>query len=503
SGPAISGLVAGSYIVTVEDGHECTAIATVQIIEPSAIQLFVSTNPATCGGLGGSAIASVMGGTPMYQYAWSSGGASNNIQNIAPGDYTLLVTDANSCTISQTVYVDHVGNINASINVLNQISCPGESDGIIQAFSSNGYAPFYFDWSNDSTTSMLTDLPMGAYQVMITDNWGCIGTASVVLVEPMPIVITGTVQNVRCYEESNGRVDIDVTGGTEPFIYIWSYPSVTDSLVNVPAGNYTVTVYDQGGCRMIDTFNVAQPDELVLNDMVNNISCFGNNDGAIMMSATGGNSQYQYTMYAGDAVLSGASHYPLPAGAYYLAVRDNLGCSDSTSVIISEPAPLDASYYYSNPSCIGNSDGYVEINVSGGTAPYLFGWDEYVIDIPLISGLIEGSYDIMITDANGCQFDFSTIILTDVDIDCLIIPNAFTPNGDGPNDTWVIENLDLFPGAYVYVYNRWGQELYTGRPGDEWDGQYNGKFVPAGTYLYVIELYNGTKPYTGTVTVVY
>jgi gliding motility-associated-like protein len=90
-----------------------------------------------------------------------------------------------------------------------------------------------------------------------------------------------------------------------------------------------------------------------------------------------------------------------------------------------------------------------------------------------------------------------------MDVDCIKIPNAFTPNGDGPNDTWIIENIDLFPGAYMYIYNRWGQELWIGRPGDEWNGQYNGKFVPAGTYLYIINLYDGSKPYTGTVTVIY
>jgi gliding motility-associated-like protein len=90
------------------------------------------------------------------------------------------------------------------------------------------------------------------------------------------------------------------------------------------------------------------------------------------------------------------------------------------------------------------------------------------------------------------------------EVDCIKIPNAFTPNSDGVNDTWIIENIDLFPGSYTYVYNRWGQELFMAKPTeDPWDGRFNGKFVPSGTYLYVINLYNGTKPYTGTVTVVY
>ena len=139
----------------------------------------------------------------------------------------------------------------------------------------------------------------------------------------------------------------------------------------------------------------------------------------------------------------------------------------------------------------------------GGTAPYYFAWEQNLIDIPMISGLIQGTYNITVMDANDCRYVFNPLVLTDVDVDCITIPNAFTPNGDGINDTWVIENIHLFPGAYLYVYNRWGQELWVGRPGDEWDGRYNNKFVPAGTYLYILNLYNGTPPYTGTVTIVY
>lgn len=87
--------------------------------------------------------------------------------------------------------------------------------------------------------------------------------------------------------------------------------------------------------------------------------------------------------------------------------------------------------------------------------------------------------------------------------DCIRIPDAFTPNGDGINDTWIIENIKMFPSATIFVYNRWGQEVWVGNPGEEWDGKRNSKLMPAGTYLYLVELYDGSKPYTGTVTLVY
>jgi gliding motility-associated-like protein len=163
---------------------------------------------------------------------------------------------------------------------------------------------------------------------------------------------------------------------------------------------------------------------------------------------------------------------------------------------------MSATFISSSPSCIGNNDGYVQISVIGGTEPYLFGWNNSFIDIPYITGLINGEYNIVVTDANNCLVNLGTTILIDEQVDCIKIPNAFTPNSDGVNDTWIIENIDIFPGSYTFVYNRWGQEMYVGRPdGEPWDGKFNSKYVPVGTYLYVINLFNGTPPYVGIVTV--
>ena len=121
-----------------------------------------------------------------------------------------------------------------------------------------------------------------------------------------------------------------------------------------------------------------------------------------------------------------------------------------------------------------------------------------------ITGLIQGSYIITITDFNNCEYELNPILLEDVDEDCIKIPNAFTPNGDGINDTWIIENIDMFPSAYIHVYNRWGQQIFEAKGLDDpWDGTYNGKFVPAGTYIYIVNLYDGTDARTGFVTVIY
>ncbi|MDD2634998.1 MAG: gliding motility-associated C-terminal domain-containing protein, partial [Bacteroidales bacterium] len=192
------------------------------------------------------------------------------------------------------------------------------------------------------------------------------------------------------------------------------------------------------------------------------------------------------------------------AGEYSLLVTDANACSIDTIANIFEPAMLDATYTYANPSCIGNNDGSIELNVVGGTSPYLFSWNGGESPVNYISGLLQGSYLVTVIDANQCLYELNLISLEDVDKDCIKIPNAFTPNGDGINDTWIIENIDMFPNATIYIFNRWGQQLYNAKGSDHaWDGTYNGKFVPTGPYMYVINLYNGSKAYTGIVSVVY
>lgn len=172
--------------------------------------------------------------------------------------------------------------------------------------------------------------------------------------------------------------------------------------------------------------------------------------------------------------------------------------------MITSPAPLEGSYIFESPSCNGARDGYIEITVTGGVEPYLYSNNYFTADIALLSGLGAGNFNVTVTDANDCRIEFEEIFLAESDIECLKIPNAFTPNGDGINDTWIIENIKMFPGARIFVFNRWGQEVWMGYPDEEWDGTYrNSKPMPAGTYLYVIELYNGTKPYTGTVSLIY
>jgi len=495
---------AGTYMIVVTDNTGCSASASVTISQPMQLQVFVNPTPAECGGEGGSLFASIVGGTgPSYDFLWSNTQTGNNIQDLEPGDYSVIVTDEHGCTATNTSAVGVSGSLSPQINEVSLVSCYGYSDAVLEAICTNSVEPETYLWNNDNTNDFLDSVGVGHYIVTVTDSWGCSGSAEYTVIEPPVIEIASVTEPALCYGIPGGSIHLTVSGGTGTYTYNWSNSFDGPENNELIGGPYIVSVYDANNCIMIDTFEVEQPDELELIYDKHEISCFGFLDGGVVMSAEGGTSPYIFSLINDTISTIGNTHYGILKGTYTLMVEDYNNCREDVQINFIEPEEIGVSYFYENPSCRGNHDGYIELIVTGGTEPYLFSWGNNVVDVPILSSLLQGYYHISVTDANNCAYELETVSLVDVDEDCLRIPNAFTPNSDGTNDTWIIENLEIFSGAYVFVYNRWGQELYKGRPGNEWDGKYNNRYVPAGTYLYVIELYNGTPPYTGTVTVVY
>jgi len=501
--PINPSITANNYSVVGTDINGCSGSESISVYEPSELILTLYATPANCGIFGGTVTASASGGTPNYSFSWSEPGTDITISDLDPGTYTCYLTDNNDCFTSQDIEVGISGNIQAVISVVQPISCYGDSNGIIEGSSPNGENPIFFDWEPQSSSQTVSNLAAGTYILTVTDSWGCTGSTNFNLTEPEAININPIITNVSCYGESNGSIQVSASNGTPPYSYIWNGSNETNPLDSITAGDYELIVTDYNLCSLSKSYTISQPDELTLDIISHNVTCYGLIDGAILSAANGGTTPYTYTIFNGIQYSEGESHGNLPAGLYTTNVVDNNGCIATSEVSIVAPSELSASLMAYDPSCIGNNDGYIEINAVGGTAPYLFGWNENYLDFPLLSGLSDGNYEVSVRDSNNCVINLGNIILSDNPVDCIKIPNAFTPNGDGINDTWIIENIELFPGARVFVYNRWGQELWVGYPGDEWDGIYNDKIVPAGVYLYIINLYNGTNAYTGTVSIVH
>ena len=286
----------------------------------------------------------------------------------------------------------------------------------------------------------------------------------------------------------------------------WSDSSLSGANVtDMHVGTYSLTVSDARGCEAHEVITIESPDAIVLTANVANVTCHGLKDGIVEISAEGGSQPYFYSLTSGDNTISGMSIYTgLASGMYEISATDANGCVESRGIYLLEPEKLTMSFETVNPSCKGNNDGQIHLAAMGGTAPYMYGWFERYSDQPVIGALYQGQYTVSVVDANKCSSS-ADIYLEDNYVDCLKIPNVFTPNGDGVNDTWIIGNIEMFPDAHIYVFNRWGQLLYKANGSDDsWDGKIRGgQMAPAGVYMYIIELHTNKEAYKGTVTIVY
>jgi gliding motility-associated-like protein len=356
----------------------------------------------------------------------------------------------------------------------------------------------------DSTVSSnssydVTNLVVGTYDVVVYDVNGCSSNTNITINQPTELIISDSIINIDCYNGNTGSILVSATGGTPTYTYSWN-PTSTDSvLTNLSAGYYSVTVADYNACiKMIDNIQITEPTELMLSlDNVVDLTCNNDSTGSISVSATGGTPSYTYLWNNGETT---ANITGINAGTYTVSISDNNLCSDTIIVTVNEPSQMALS----DSSYIENYYGAIALTVIGGTPDYAFLWNTGQIS-DMVSGLYAGDYTVTVTDANGCTVE--NYYKVDVE---LIIPSVITPNGDGKNDKFRIVNINAFEEADIKIFNRWGDVIfdYAGTgigyedESKQWDGTFNGKELPVGSFVYIIDLKNDDDPYTGTVTIV-
>ena len=397
----LNNLAPGDYNVTVTDNNGCEGTYSASISEPSAINASTNaTNVACSGGDNGAVQLSVSGGTAPYTYSWSTGATTQNINNLTAGNYRVTITDANNCSTTQSASVDQAGDLVVSVDQATNVSCNGGNDGAISISVTGGTAPYSYSWSNGANTEDITGLVAGDYTGTATDANGCSMVVEVTISEPSAINASTDATNVACSGGDNGAVQLSVNGGTTPYSYSWSTGATTQSISNLTAGNYTVTITDANNCSTTQTASVDQAGDLVVSvDQATDVSCNGDNDGAISISVTGGTAPYSFDWSNGANTedLTG-----LVAGNYTGTITDANGCSILTEATISEPAAINASTDATNVACSGGDNGAVQLSVNGGTAPYSYSWSTGA-STQSISNLTAGNYTVTITDANNCS----------------------------------------------------------------------------------------------------
>lgn len=502
-----TGLGQGTYFVTVTDANGCTRATSANIVNPDTFygEIVLQEDVSCYGASDGVVEIHVQGGVPPYGIVWSNSSLFGMFQqDLGPGNYSFTVNDVNGCTSEHSITIYQPDSIAVFENLLNA-ACHGQP--VSASISpSGGTPPFTIYWESGATGFTNNSVPTNTdFSYTVTDANTCSYIGFVHVTSPPPFVIVPNITPVKCHGDANGGIRINVSGSTPPIQIEWSSGEDSVAITNKPAGYYTVTIRDANNCAESESFYIPQSDApLTLDYNVNDLRCFGDSQGSIFLDASGGTHPYSYRLNNGEHEVNGNNHAALQGGLYNFRVIDAYGCEVGASAIINEPAPLEAELLTQRPSCIGNNDGYIKVNVFGGTEPYIYNFDNKLSDFNSYTGLKQGIFNLTVYDANNCKQEFDKIRLVDVPVDCITIPNAFTPNGDGINDTWIIDNIGMFPDAVINVFNRWGQEVYFDRGnGEPWDGTYDGKFLPTGSYVYVVNLQNGTKEYKGTVTIIY
>ncbi|MEI7897761.1 MAG: T9SS type A sorting domain-containing protein [bacterium] len=529
---AATGLTAGNYSVTVTDTHGCNEISSTTITQPGAalvVSVTAQTNVLCHGNATGAATVTATYGTPGYTFIWSSGQSSAAITGLVAGSYTVTVTDAHGCTTSTAATITQPDAVlTAPASVVNHVSIYLGSDGVATVTPAGGTPGYSYSWSTSpvQTTQSATGLSVGSYQVTVTDAHSCKAYSDVTITQPIcptvqasslvfsnigstqvkvtwargngdgctvfiyqgsagtalpvnnvsypantvfgdpssqvgssgwycvydgtgtSVTVTGltvsttyrvhvceyklgsktynvagatdnpansttypqflanasVVSHVNCFGENNGSVTVSVSGGNPTYTYVWSSApaQTTQSATGLIAGSYTVTVTDGVGATVTSGATITQPTLLVATaSVVSNVSCFQEANGAASTTVNGGSGSYTYT-WSTNPVQHTAGATGLTAGTYTITVSDAHTCTATATVEITQPAILALTASVANILCNTGNTGAITTTVTGGTTPYIYTWSNGQAT-PAISGLSPGIYAVTVTDSHGCS----------------------------------------------------------------------------------------------------
>lgn len=410
SSSSFSGLVAGTYTVTIHDVASCSGNTTVTITQPTAITASATTTPALCHGeYNGSLTVTATGGTSPYMYSLDGENfqSYNSFSELEAGTYTVTVRDANGCQYIMTVTVTEPSIVSASITT-GSSTC-GNANGTLLVIGSGGSGSGY-QYSINGTTfngsGSFTGLTSGAYYVIVTDGSGCMQVFNTSIVDANgPTITSISHTDVACNGGNDGTITINtVSGGTGTLQYsVNGYWQTSNSFSGLDAGTYTVLVKDANGCVGETTVTLTQPNAFVMTSNVINVSCNGDHSGSVTVAAAGGSGTLAYSIDGGETFQSSTTFSGLGAGTYTVMVRDAAGCTGSISFVITEPTLITATVGVLNVSCSGAGNGGIFVFATGGTGAL-----QYSIDgVNYQSGytfnnLSGGTYNVYVKDANGC-----------------------------------------------------------------------------------------------------
>lgn len=445
----ITGTSGNSYSVSLQvSANGCSSGATNQSITfPTPLSLTINKTDAACGNNNGSASANISGGISPYSILWSNGLTTSTINNLAAGSYTVTITDTFGCTTTGSTTISNIGAPNVTANVILNVSCYGLHNGKA-GITATGSGTLTYTWSNGVTgngtnniVSVIDTLSAGTYFITVTDQNNCQNIATITVTQPDILVANYSQTNISCYGLTNGSITMQVTGGTPNYQYNWAHGSTQSVQTMLAAGIYLVTVTDSHSCTAAQTITITQPDSIIISIIKQDVSCFGEHDGVLQASVSGGTQPYSYSWNNGEHsnVIDSLS-----GGSYVLNITDVNGCSTAISDSINQPLPIDIQIQAFPVTCAGYNDGSILTSVDGGTQPYLYNWSNGSTNANIMSAPAD-NYTVTITDDHGCTAVASEAITEPSPLIVTVSSNAVLCNGQNNGSASVNIQGGVFP----------------------------------------------------------
>ncbi|MAW21371.1 MAG: hypothetical protein CMD16_03125, partial [Flavobacteriales bacterium] len=440
----IFNLSPGSYVLTITDLTTlCTKDTSFVVGAGFDMQVNVSVVDISCYNLDDGTIDITPVNLINPIYSWSDTVISlEDRADMSPGVYYLQIDD-NNCFLRDT-FVFHQPDSLFIISQQTSSVCVGGNSGEIsvQVFGGTpfvggaGYSYYWSNWSGNNADNL--NLSPGTYDLDVYDANGCLYEETFII-QSYQINVSSNINNIDCFSDSTGSIDLTITGGFSPYYYLWSDGADTEDVYNLSEGSINCTISDYFGCVSVETFVLTQETPIQVIETINNISCYGGNNGSVSLNISGGVSPYNIDWYNVD-------ENNLFEGTYDYEVIDANGCMYNDNVYISQEDTLDVIINVLDLSCPAEPNGEISIYIlSGGVSPYSFSWtgpNSFNSFDQDINDLYAGLYNLELTDANGCSFDYQITVSE---------PIALSQNVDIEVSTYSIYNISCYGGNDGFI----------------------------------------------------
>ena len=466
----IAAKAAGSYIVTITDALGCTKKDTANITQPAVLASSETVTNVNCfGQSSGSATLVVTGGTAPYTYSWSSGETTKDLASKAAGTYIVTIIDSKGCVAKDTATITQPSAALALSNVTTNVTnCAGSSNGAINLTVTGGTPAYTYSWTGPNgftaTSEDISNIKAGGYSVTVTDITGCAQTMGpITITEPLGSnVVLGapTVTDILCNGGNTGAINIAASGGTAPYTYSWSNGSTQQNLTGLVAGTYTVTTKDANGCGDSKAVEVKQNAAISITGSTSAsvIGCIG----TITLTVTGGTAPYTYA-WTGTGVNATSKDQSnlCPNETYTVVVKDANNCSATKQFTltgqVATPIRLTDSTVVAQAGCPGQNLGAININFTGGKAPFTFEWLNSagaVVDRRQnVDKFTAGKYRVKITDAVNQTYLSGEIEVKGSSTTINISVANITSESCAGNDGAITMSISGGAAPYRYMWN--------------------------------------------------